>query len=386
MTRSLKVNQILALENSILAALARGASTESILLEVINELESVSGDLLGSVLSLDQSTQRLHVVAAPNLPEVYNHAIDGITIGDGVGSCGTAAFRGTPVVVEDIRSHPFWEAFREVAEQHHLRACWSTPILSSQGTVLGTFACYYHEAKLPTDEEWEFLGRLTHLAAMAMERPSKKMTQPRAPETAPGTLVSRIARCLAKDMAPPLELLSKMHGQLETRFREKPDAPEELHRMSEALNTLHSCLNPLLAVGGQLQISPKKCDIAEIASQSLLRLRSLSQSAPSIAFNVGPQAGIVFVDPSALDLVLRLIIQALTAAGTAITHLAITAQAPKVNGLASISLSIHGSPLSGDLPDRFFNIPSTNEAESIAATLGPSSRSEILRTLEEVTR
>lgn len=371
MTRSLKVNQILKRENSILAALARGASTESILLDVISELESVSGDLLGSVLRLDPSTQKLHVIAAPNLPAGYNQVIDGVMIGDGVGSCGTAAFHGVPIVVEDIRTHPFWGAFREVAEQHRLRACWSTPILSSRGKVLGTFACYYHEAKLPTDEEWEFLGRLTHLAAIAMERHSDNEERQQGDANA-SALIPRIARCLANDLAPTVEQLSNQHRQLRERFKENPDALSELGLMREPLNSLHSCLNQLLVVGGQFRTSSKKCDIAEIVSQSLLRLRTLYQPAPSIEFNIAPQPGTIFIDPSALDLALRLIVQALIAAGTEISHLAITAQTPRADQLSNLFLTIHGTPLPSRPADRFFEIPSSSQANSIAETLGPS--------------
>lgn len=168
-------NQILESENEILAAIAQGSPASDVMNCIVIALETISGDVLGSILALDKKTQQLRVLTAPNLPHEYNESIDGLKIGDGVGSCGTAAFRGTPVVVEDILDHPFWTDFKVLAEEHGLRACWSTPIMSSHQEVLGTFACYYKEPKLPTDLEWELMSRLSHLAAIVMEREAHQL-------------------------------------------------------------------------------------------------------------------------------------------------------------------------------------------------------------------
>ena len=98
--------------------------------------------VLGSVLLLDRQGRRLLHGGGPSLPHAYNVAIHGITIGEGVGSCGTAAHRKSPVYVADIMTDPLWTDFRDLAAEHGLRACWSTPILSRGGEVLGTYAMY----------------------------------------------------------------------------------------------------------------------------------------------------------------------------------------------------------------------------------------------------
>ncbi len=174
MSPTLHRQSILESENQILAAVAQGTPTRVVLNKIVETLEAISGDVLGSILGLRAETRQLHILSAPSLPKGYNEAIEGLVIGDGVGSCGTAAFRGTPIVVEDILQHPFWKDFKDVASEHGLRACWSTPILSSRQEVLGTFACYYREPKLPTDLEWELISRLGHLAAIAIERESNQ--------------------------------------------------------------------------------------------------------------------------------------------------------------------------------------------------------------------
>ena len=181
MPLTLHRQSILESENQILAAVAQGRPTSEVLKDIVRNLESISGDVIGSILGLNTETQQLHVLAAPNLPKAYNKAIDGLVIGDGVGSCGTAAFRGTPIVVEDVLQHPFWDDFKAVASKHGLRACWSTPIVSSKQEVLGTFACYYREPKLPSDLEWELMNRLGHLAAIVLEREQSQIEHPSKP-------------------------------------------------------------------------------------------------------------------------------------------------------------------------------------------------------------
>jgi len=117
---------------------------------------------------------RLRHGGAPSLPKAYTDAIDGVLIGPSVGSCGTAAYRGEQVIVEDIATDPLWADYREAALPHSLRACWSTPVLSSQGKVMATFAMYYREPCRPSPRDQEIIEQITHLAGAAIER---KLTQ-----------------------------------------------------------------------------------------------------------------------------------------------------------------------------------------------------------------
>jgi two-component sensor histidine kinase len=110
------------------------------------------------------------VKSAPGLPEAYNNAIDGLKIGPEVGSCGTAAFLAESVYVADIENDPLWRDFRDLARQHGLRACWSTPIMSRLNTVLGTFAVYHRHPRSPEPNEIEIVTLLVKIAALAIER------------------------------------------------------------------------------------------------------------------------------------------------------------------------------------------------------------------------
>jgi GAF domain-containing protein len=123
-----------------------------------------------SVLLLSADGRRLLDCAGPRLPVEYRNAIHGAEIGEGVGSCGTAAYRRERVIVIDIATDPLWENYRELALSHGLRACWSEPIQSSAGDVLGTFALYYDEPRAPTRADLDIIEAAARRAGVMLER------------------------------------------------------------------------------------------------------------------------------------------------------------------------------------------------------------------------
>ncbi|UEM22898.1 PAS domain S-box protein [Skermanella mucosa] len=156
-------------EQAILEAIVAGAPLDSVLSRICLLSEELTRQSRCSILLLDRDGTHLGVAAAPSLPNDYNAAIDGVAIGVGAGSCGRAAFTGTPVIVPDIASDPSWEDYRDSALRHGLRACWSFPIIAD-GVVLGTFGTYYGVARGPDGDELETAGRLAKLAAIAIIR------------------------------------------------------------------------------------------------------------------------------------------------------------------------------------------------------------------------
>ena len=149
---------------------ARDASLADVLDEVLHTVEEQAPGMLCSVLLVDEDGQRLRHGAARRLPDEYNRAVDGVVIGPEVGSCGSAAFHRRRIVVEDVVTDPRWAAFRDLALAHGLRACWSQPILSAEGAVLGTFAMYYRQPRGPSRVETELIEAAAHLAGIAVER------------------------------------------------------------------------------------------------------------------------------------------------------------------------------------------------------------------------
>jgi GAF domain-containing protein len=140
-----------------------------ILTTLVRMIEAQSPGMLCSVLLLSADGNHIEHGAAPSLPQFYVKAVDGSAIGPKNGSCGTAMYRGERVIVTDVLSDPLWEDYRALVEGTGLRACWSTPILSRRGKVLGSFAMYYVRPQAPTGEEARLTEAATRLAAKAIE-------------------------------------------------------------------------------------------------------------------------------------------------------------------------------------------------------------------------
>src|SRR5215831_9278719 len=156
-------------QGRILEMIARGAKLPDVLARLVNLIEAQSDGMICSVLQLSEDGKRIRSGAAPNLPEIYVKAVNGAPIGPKNGSCGTAMFRGQPVVVTDMLEDPLWEDYRELAKLSGLRACWSTPIFSGAGKVLGSFAMYYRQPQAPTGSEARLTQVATHIAGIAIE-------------------------------------------------------------------------------------------------------------------------------------------------------------------------------------------------------------------------
>ncbi|HEX5336895.1 MAG TPA: GAF domain-containing protein, partial [Gallionella sp.] len=153
-----------------LELLASRDSLQEILENLVRGVEQFNPAMLCSVFLLDKEGKHLVNGIAPSLPNFYNEATTGIEIGLGVGSCGTAAFTGQRVIVENISTHPYWGAFRECAARAGLGACWSQPIYALSGKVLGTFSIYHRDAHTPTDADIALIEELSRQASIAIER------------------------------------------------------------------------------------------------------------------------------------------------------------------------------------------------------------------------
>jgi|GEM_PF-1019540 len=156
--------------NHVLEMVARGAPLQDILTSLVQSLELEDSSMICSILLLDDEGKRLKTGAAPSLPDFYNTAIDGVEIGIGVGSCGTAAYTGERVIVEDIQTHPYWAPYLEVANRAALASCWSEPIKSISGKILGTFAIYHRTACTPNEKDLQLIEQAAYLAGIAIEQ------------------------------------------------------------------------------------------------------------------------------------------------------------------------------------------------------------------------
>jgi diguanylate cyclase (GGDEF)-like protein len=153
----------------ILEKIARGRSAEEIADSICRRAEGLADGVTCSLLTVDRAG-RLHPLAGPSLPQHYSDALDGVAIGPDVGSCGAAAFFREPVAATDISTDPRWAAYKALAEPLGIKACWSSPILHSDGRVLGTFAFYYSERRGPTEREEKIVAACVDLCSILLER------------------------------------------------------------------------------------------------------------------------------------------------------------------------------------------------------------------------
>lgn len=157
-------------QSRVLEMIAADKTLPEILENLVLLMEGQAEGLRCSILLLNRDGKHVRHGAAPNLPEAYVKVVDGSAIGPRNGSCGTAMFTRKPVVVTDVMTSPLWEDYREFAKICGLSACWSTPIISPQGDVLGSFAMYREEKRGPRPEEERLTNIATHIAGIAIER------------------------------------------------------------------------------------------------------------------------------------------------------------------------------------------------------------------------
>jgi len=230
---------MLAGEKRLLEMMARGDALGLILDALCRLVEEQSGNVLCSVLMLDPDGIHLRHGAAPSLPRSYTDAVDGLAIGPGAGSCGTAAYRAERVVVSDIATDPLWADYRELALAHSLRACWSTPMLASDGRVVGTFAMYYREPRLPRAHEHDMIDRITPMAAVAVERAhaeeALRQAQAELARVTRVTTVGELAASIAHEVNQPLAaIVADASACLQWLAADRPD----LDSVREALGAV----------------------------------------------------------------------------------------------------------------------------------------------------
>jgi PAS domain S-box-containing protein len=164
-----RAQAIQAGQRQFLELLATGGDFSETLQTLVRLIENQWPGMLGLILLLDEHGKHLHIGASVSLPQDYVQSIEGLEIGPMVGSCGTACYRRERVIVEDTATDPRWDGLRDLALQYGLRACWSEPVFSPGGQVVGTFAMYYRQPRAPTEAELRAIEMGAHLVGVAIE-------------------------------------------------------------------------------------------------------------------------------------------------------------------------------------------------------------------------
>ena len=237
-----RAQSLLAGENQLLQMLAQGDPLSSILDALCRLVEGLFSGSFVSVMLLNANDNRLWYASSGSLPAAYAEALNGVAVGPSEGSCGTAAYRNDTVIVPDIARDPLWVRYRDVAGAYGLRACWSTPIRSSDGQVVGTFAILSAQAGGPTLEHRRIIDQVTHLASVAIARTRAEDTIRRS-ETELRQIVDAIPQLIVA-MAPDGRILYANRSVLESTgldmsdimqddFRSRLFHPEDLERVRD---------------------------------------------------------------------------------------------------------------------------------------------------------
>ena len=156
--------------NEVLEMLARGRELSIILHAIVQQVETEHPQVLCSILLLDKDDKHLLIGAAPSFPDFFNQAVHGFETGVDRGSCGHTAATGERTIVTDIQTHPNWAPYKEIAARAGLAACWSEPIFSSRGKVLGTFALYHRKIASPNTAQIHLIEEMAKIVGIAIER------------------------------------------------------------------------------------------------------------------------------------------------------------------------------------------------------------------------
>ena len=196
--------------------LISGQPLEPILHQLTRKLEDSLPDQRVSLLLLDENDNRLYTVAAPSLPKKFNDAVDGTPAKVGLGSCGTAAALGEPVIVEDVHTHPDWARFVHMTENAGVGACWSIPFKDESGKVLGTLAVYLDETGSPTAHDLDLVGEFARICGLAVQR-SKAETNLRQ---AAAVFDSTREGVVITDLAPRIIAVNRAYSDI-TGYRQR---------------------------------------------------------------------------------------------------------------------------------------------------------------------
>ncbi len=244
-------DSLAAIHQRTLELIVRGAPLQDVLGALCDGIDALDPDLISSVLLTDAGGQHLWPAAGRRVPEDYKELITPLPIGPTMAACGTAAFRKEPVISSDIAADPLWsgpaEKYRRMALQHGLHTAWSVPIVSENGTLLGTFGLHHTKAHPVAGDELALLEQAEHIALIAIERDraqtalTEALAEVRKSEAELRTIVDMIPQLIAV-LAPDGQALYVNQSTLEytglsadqargLEFRQRVFHPEDVERL-----------------------------------------------------------------------------------------------------------------------------------------------------------
>jgi len=290
-----------------LERIATDASLEELLFCVAQYVEQGLPGSLCSILLVDESGTRLRHGAAPSLPDEYNQAVDGLRIGKGQGSCGTAAFLRERVVVEELEPHPYWKNFQP-ARDAGLRSCWSEPVFASNGTLLGTLAVYHREPRAPGEGDMQLIESAAHLAGIAIGRvradEGRRVLEEQLRHSQKIEAVGHLAAGVAHDFNNLLTPIIVYGDMLLRLCPEGSQQARMVTSMSSAAQKASDLTQKLLSFGRKQLLHIDLLDLNEVIVSFRDIMRATARDNISIDLRLSPGATRVQADRGQLEQVL----------------------------------------------------------------------------------
>lgn len=322
---------VLDRQTSVMEQLASGAGLADVLEGIVVALEELIPGSRCSVLLLDDDGVLRHG-AAPTLPSAYSAAIDGLEPGPLAGSCGTAVHLARQVVAADVSSDPRWEQFRELAVDHGIGACWSSPI-RSQSRIVGTFAVYDSRPHVPDQRERELVRRFTHLASIAVahdgaarEREARHVAElARQSAERANHAKSQFVTSLSHELRTPLQSITGFTESLTSLDLSAERRRQALDGISDASAHILSIVDDVLDLArveaGAMPIALERVDAAGVAAATVALTRPLAAARGIAVDCAGPPVEVIADRRRLQQILLNLVSNALrfSTTGTAVT-------------------------------------------------------------------
>lgn len=356
---------VLDRQTSVMEQLAAGAPLAEVLDGIVLALEALIPGSRCSVLLLDDTGVLRHG-AAPTLPAAYSAAIDGLPPGPRAGSCGTAIHFGRPIVAADVATDPRWADYRELAAEHDIGACWSSPI-RSRSQVVGTFAVYDRTAHTPNQRERELVRRFTHLASIAVahdgamnEREARHVAElARQSAERANHAKSQFVTSLSHELRTPLQSITGFTESLKTLDLSPDRRRQALDGISNASTHILSIVDDVLDLArveaGAMPMALETVDAAEVAAAAVALTEPLATERGITLVGEGVPA-MVCADPRRLQqVILNLVSNALRFSPAGTTVRVRTEPGDRLGGsLTRIRVEDEGPGIPADLLARLF--------------------------------
>jgi len=356
---------VLDRQSAVMEQLAIGAPLRTVLDDIMLALEDLIPGSRCSVLLLDADGVLRHG-AAPTLPQAYCEAIDGLKPGPLAGSCGTAVYLGAQIVAADVASDERWEAFRDLAVEHDIGACWSSPV-RSRSAVVGTFAVYDRRPHEPDERERELVRRFTHLASIAVahdgamsEREARyEAEMARQSAERANHAKSQFVTSLSHELRTPLQSITGFTESLQTLDLRPQRRQQALDGISAASKHILSIVDDVLDLArveaGAMPIALERVDAAAVAAATVALARPLADRRGIAVRCDGPPVEVTADRRRLHQVLLNLVSNAIrfSESGTVVT-IRTDGEMSDSPGTARVLVIDQGPGIPGDLLARLF--------------------------------